>query len=84
MADYVTLMGADDVRSAGSAMRSAAEDMRSVASSIDSTFERHQRFLDDWLQRFEAAIERASKPDPKPDNRTQDERDYDLDRYSAR
>lgn len=56
MADYVTLMGADDVRSAGYAMRSAADDMRSAASSIDTTFDRHQRFLDDWLQRFETAI----------------------------
>lgn len=84
MADYVTLIGADDVRSAGNTISRAADEMRSAASAIDFAFERHQRFLDDWLQRFEAAIERASKPDPKPDNRTQDERDYDLDRYSAR
>jgi hypothetical protein len=24
--------------------------------NIDGALERHQRFLDDWLQRFEAAI----------------------------
>lgn len=83
MAEYVTLLGAEDVRSAGNAMRSAADDMRSAASSIDSTLDRHQRFLDDWLQRFEAAIERSAPPTPAPPKSTE-ESDYDMDRYSAR
>ncbi|RVD44916.1 hypothetical protein EN742_00800 [Mesorhizobium sp. M4A.F.Ca.ET.020.02.1.1] len=83
MAEHMHLIGAEDVRSAGSAMRSAAEDMRSAAFSIDSALDRHQRFLDDWLQRLEAALERAAPPS-KTDTRTEAERDYDMDRYSAR
>lgn len=56
MADYVTLMGAEEVRSAANTMLSAASEMRAAASSIDSSLEQHRRFLDDWLQRFEAAV----------------------------
>lgn len=60
MAEYVHLLGAEDVRAAGNAMRSAADDMRQAASSIDSVLERHQRFLDDWLIRFTEAMQIAS------------------------
>lgn len=61
MAEYVHLMGADDVRNAGNTMASAASEMRSAASSMAHSFECHQRFLDDWLGRFEAVIEQATK-----------------------
>jgi len=57
MADYMTLMGADDVRSAGNTMREAASTMCRAASEIDYSLQQHQRFLDDWLQRFQAALE---------------------------
>jgi hypothetical protein len=56
--DSVILIGAEDVRSASHTMRSAADTMSSAALNIDGALERHQRFLDDWLQRFEAALER--------------------------
>ena len=59
MTDYVTLMGAEKVESAGYTMRSAAEQMQRAASSIDESLARHQRFLDDWLTRLEAALEKA-------------------------
>lgn len=66
MSNYVTLMGADDVRSAGNRMASAAEEMQRAAANIDGALDRHQRFLDDWLLRFEAAIDRfAQKVDAK-------------------
>ncbi|WP_095203699.1 hypothetical protein [Mesorhizobium carmichaelinearum] len=84
MAEYMHLIGAEEVRSVGNAMSGAASEMRGAASSIDSAFERHHRFLDDWLQRFEAAMERAAPPPRTDDNRTQAEKEYDLDRYSAR
>jgi hypothetical protein len=63
MAETMHLVGAEDVRSAGNAMRSAADDMRSAASSIEGSLDRHQRFLEDWLQRFEAAIDRLKVGD---------------------
>jgi hypothetical protein len=85
VAEYVHLIGAEDIRSAGNSMRSAADDMRSAASSIDSSFDRHQRFLDDWLQRFEAALERVAPTPPAPSlAKSTEESDYDMDRYSAR
>lgn len=56
MADYITLLGAEDVRSAASSMRSAADTMSSAASHIDHALERHRRFMDDWLSRLEAAL----------------------------
>ena len=59
MTDYVTLMGVEKVESAGYTMRSAADQMQRAASSIDESLARHQRFLDDWLTRLEAALEKA-------------------------
>ena len=56
MSEYVTLIGADDVRSAGHAMREAAAQMSRAAGNIDESLGRHQRFLDDWLLRLEAIM----------------------------
>lgn len=53
----IYLQGSEDVRSAGSAMREAAQQMNNAASSIQFTLEQNQRFLDDWLQRLEAVVE---------------------------
>lgn len=58
MSQYITLMGAEEVSSAGSRMVSAAHEMQSAASSFNYALEMHQRFLDDWLNRFEMAIDR--------------------------
>jgi len=54
--ESIFLMGSEDVSKAGYSMRDAAATMRSAASSIDESLRQHQRFLDDWLQRFEAAL----------------------------
>lgn len=64
MADYVHLLGAEDVRNAGWAMREAASDMQRAASSIDEALQRHQRFLDDWLLRFEAVADKLAVARP--------------------
>ena len=37
MADYIHLIGADDVSRAGSSMRSAASDMTRAAATMDET-----------------------------------------------
>ena len=61
MTEYVHLIGAEDVRSAGSAMRAAAEDMKRAAASIEESLHRHRMFLDDWLFRLENMIEKGDK-----------------------
>jgi hypothetical protein len=58
---YVHLIGADDVRSAGHTMSSAADRMQQAASSIAYAFESHQRFLDDWLLRLQATLNPEGK-----------------------
>lgn len=60
MADYVTLLGAEDVRSAANTMSRAADQMTQAAMNIEGALERHQRNMDDWLSRFEAAVDRLS------------------------
>ena len=59
MAGYVTLMGAEQVQSAGNRMLSAAEQMNRAASSIDESLHRHQQFLNDWLQQFATTLDEA-------------------------
>lgn len=61
---YITLLGAEDVRSAASTMRHAAGEMQSAASSIASAFQANERFMDDWLQRFQHAIGEAMERKP--------------------
>lgn len=56
MRDHITLLGAEQVQSAASTMRSAADEMSRAASNIDGALERHQRFMDDWLSRFEQVL----------------------------
>jgi len=58
MSNYVTLVGAEEVSRAGSNMRDAASTMSSAASNLDDVMSRHQRFMDDWLIRFEDAVAR--------------------------
>lgn len=61
MADYITLMGAEEVSRASYTMQAAADKMSQAASSMVSAAEFQQRNLDDWLNRFEAVLERAGK-----------------------
>ena len=61
MAEYITLLGAGDVRSAGSTIREAATVMRGAAASIDDSLSRHRTFLDDWLFRLEEIMKGGDK-----------------------
>lgn len=54
----IHLHGAEDVRSAANTMSRAAETMSQAAMNLDGALERHQRFMEDWLQRFEHAVSR--------------------------
>ena len=58
MPEYITLMGAEDVRSAGVAMGRAASVMQSAASSMEDSLQRHRIFLDEWIMRLETALDK--------------------------
>ena len=58
MSNTMHLIGAEDVRRAGSAIASAAEDMRLAASSMDEVLHRHQLFMTQWLSDFAAIMEK--------------------------
>ena len=57
MSEYVTLIGVEQVQSAGNRIAAAADEMRRSAGAIDDALARHQRFMDDWLSRLEAVME---------------------------
>ena len=57
MAEYVTLLGAEDVSRAAGRMQSAAEEMSRAASNFQSAMEQHQRFMDDLLQRLDGILQ---------------------------
>ena len=61
MTEFVHLIGAEDVRSAGSAMRAAAEGMKCATALIEDSLQRHRMFLDDWLLRLENIIKKEVK-----------------------
>lgn len=56
MNEYVTLLGAEDVRSAGHQMERAATDMQSAAGSIETTLQRHAIRTHNALDRLEEIL----------------------------
>lgn len=56
MAEYIHLIGAEDVQRAGSAMREAAKYMQQAAASIEESLFRQRQFMEEWLSRFEGAL----------------------------
>ena len=65
MAEYMTLMGSEDVARAGSRMSSAADDMCRAASNFDCSVESLKRFLDDFLIKLQDIMEK-NRNEPKP------------------
>lgn len=56
--DSVYLVGHEAVSSAASSIRSSAEQIQRAAGSIEHSLFQHQRFMDDWLQRFEQIVDK--------------------------
>lgn len=54
--ETIYLVGAEDVRSAGHTIQSAASDMKQTASSIDWTVQQLSRILDEHAQRMESIL----------------------------
>lgn len=59
--EYITLLGAEQVQTAANTMRSAASRMSEVFANYEGTARQHQIFMDDWLLRFEKAIEKLEQ-----------------------
>jgi 1,2-phenylacetyl-CoA epoxidase catalytic subunit len=59
--DRTILIGADDVLHGGRLAQSAGEDMCRAASTIQSALETHQRFLEEWMMRFEKAVQETKE-----------------------
>ncbi|KKM26531.1 hypothetical protein LCGC14_1583900 [marine sediment metagenome] len=54
--DYIYLQGSEDVQRAAVAMQSAADTMRSSTGNLASVIEQHERFMTEWLDRFETIL----------------------------
>ena len=67
--DSIFLHGSEDVASGGRAMQNAAAEMQRTASNISAALDQHQRFMDDWLWRFQSVLE-ASSPNPSDQSET--------------
>lgn len=53
----IYLDGAEQVSSAARTMASAAQDIHRAAFEVSGALAQHQRFMDDWLARFIAALD---------------------------
>lgn len=66
--DYITLLGAEQVQSAGCAMREAASQFSSTMYGFDNTVDRLIRALDEHAQRVDKPthqdLEQTFEPDP--------------------
>jgi len=58
MSNYMTLLGAEDVARAARQIEGAASEIQRAASSIDTTLAQQRQWMDDWLMRFEQAIDK--------------------------
>lgn len=56
MSQYITLLGAEDVRTGGNRMVEAAGNMRNVVGEFEDSLRRHRQFMDEWLEKFEQIL----------------------------
>ena len=56
MADYMTLLGAENVERAAHQMTNAAHTMQMAADSIRESNDRQREFLWEWLEALKAAL----------------------------
>jgi len=61
MSDFITLLGAEDVRNAGHRMQEAANQFRQSVAQLEDIFQQQQVFLNDWLLRYEDALAKGEK-----------------------
>lgn len=63
MADYITLLGAENVQNAAGTMRGAADTFSSAASSLTYALEQHSRVMQDLVYELQAQRERHEAAD---------------------
>jgi len=56
MAEYITLLGAEQVQSAARTIDSAADTMQRAASNMDESLTRHARSFEENVQMFAASV----------------------------
>jgi hypothetical protein len=56
MSESVYLHGAEDVRSAGNAIASAADEIRHAANLLDESLHTNQRAMEEWLDRLRVLL----------------------------
>lgn len=56
--EHIHLSGADEVTRAAHQMSRAAQEMGQAAATIEAALQAHRAHMDEWLERFEAALER--------------------------
>lgn len=84
MSNYVTLMGAEAVQSAGYTIKSAAEDMRQAATNMSQVASDMQREFENFLTSFRDILESQSNVENKPSRKvlakiwSADKKEYDL------
>lgn len=52
MAEYITLLGAEDVAHAANSMRESAHIMQQAASTMQFALEQHQQIMREWLEQY--------------------------------
>ena len=60
MSENMILIGSEDVYRGGSMMQDAARTMTNAAGQIDYALQHHRTLMDEWLGRFEAALQDGS------------------------
>lgn len=55
---HVQLIGAEAVERAAGQMRQAATELHQTVANMESIFDQQRRFMDDWLLRFEDALQK--------------------------
>jgi len=66
MSEYIHLIGADDVKSAGYTMRAAAQDMNRAADNINQSVFQMRQNLNDFLIEFGELVKRLESLKEEP------------------
>lgn len=58
--ETIYLVGAEDVLRAGNNISGAADTIQSAANSMSGTFGEQKRYMEEWMYRFETAIDKLN------------------------